>query len=148
MLARTWLALRPAARAGAFTVHLRGTLGAGKTTLARGVLTGLGHEGVVRSPTYTLVEPYTVSGIQVFHLDLYRLADPEELEFLGARDCLGDGDLCLVEWPERGEGWLPAPDLDLSLAPREGGRELRLTLATGAGRALAKAWLGADYLDS
>ena len=108
-------------------VYLRGPLGAGKTCLVRGLLRALGHQGIVRSPTYTLVEPYEVAGLRLLHLDLYRLADPEELEFLGLRDWLGDPHVLLVEWPERGAGVLPPADLDLRLGPADTGRQAALT---------------------
>ena len=110
---------------GGCTIFLGGELGAGKTTLARGFLRGFGHVGAVRSPTFTLVEPYEVAGRRIFHFDLYRLAEPEELEYLGARDYFGGDAICLVEWPERGAGWLPAPDLVVAIH------------VTGVGRAIA-----------
>lgn len=96
-------------------LYLRGDLGAGKTTLVRGLLRGLGYQGAVRSPTYTLIEPYDSVEPPVVHLDLYRLADPEELEYLGLRDLLERPGLILVEWPERGFGALPPADLELRI---------------------------------
>lgn len=107
-------------------VYLQGDLGAGKTTLCRGILRGLGHAGKVRSPTYTLMESYPLPGIYVYHFDLYRMNHPEELEFIGGRDYFIGGNLCLVEWPERGEGWLPPPDLVLHIKEDEGARLIRV----------------------
>jgi len=114
------------------SLHLHGDLGAGKTTLVRGLLRALGHAGPVRSPTYTLVEPYRLAGDrQLFHLDLYRLSDPEELELIGLRELTAEGCL-LVEWPERGAGVLPAPLLRVHLAARATGRSARLVAAAQA----------------
>ncbi len=122
---------------GPTIVALKGPLGAGKTTLARGLLRGLGHAGRVRSPTFTLLEPYELAGMQVAHLDLYRLADPSELDFLGVADLLVPGAVVLVEWPERAGDRLPAPDLTLVLDYEGAGRSLEAQAASEAGRALA-----------
>jgi tRNA threonylcarbamoyladenosine biosynthesis protein TsaE len=117
-----------------FVVVLAGDLGAGKTTLVRGFLRGLGHVGSVKSPTFTLIEPYDVASGPVFHLDLYRLADPEELEYLGLRDLLGERSLLLVEWPDRGAGSLPPADLRIDIEHRDSGRRLRLDAVSARGR--------------
>jgi len=110
-------------------VYLRGELGAGKTTLARGWLRAMGASGAIRSPTYTLVEPYELDGRSVLHLDLYRLNDPAELEQLGLADTPPDRSHWLVEWPERAAGRLPAADLELALHTAGNGRRLELRCA-------------------
>tara|TARA_B100000700_G_scaffold276701_1_gene323460 strand:- start:14618 stop:15103 length:486 start_codon:yes stop_codon:yes gene_type:complete len=117
-------------------VHLEGELGAGKTTLTRGVLRAYGYQGAVKSPTYTLVEPYELGDVHIQHFDLYRLGDPEELEFMGARDLLGDDQLSLIEWPNRGSGWLPTPDLRIRLTVLSSGRSASLDADTERGRAV------------
>jgi len=109
-------------------VLLRGPLGAGKTTLVRGILRQLGHGGSVKSPTYTLLEPYDLSDQQVLHFDLYRIADPAELEFIGFDELLEGPALKLVEWPEQAGGRLPDPDLELTLSLVDRGRSRLLEL--------------------
>ena len=117
-------------------VFLTGDLGAGKTTLVRGWLRALGYTGSVKSPTYTLVEPYEFGEMCVYHFDLYRLAEPEELEFVGIRDYLMAGSLCLVEWPERASGYLPEPVLCIQLEDDPPGRKAIMTLHAGEVEAL------------
>lgn len=117
-------------------LYLRGDLGAGKTTLARGLLRGLGHPGTVKSPTFTLVEPYQLGRWRLFHWDLYRLADPEELEYLGLRDQIDGEAVLLIEWPERGRGELPAADLAVTLDYAGTGRACRLEAGSPTGQAM------------
>lgn len=117
-------------------IALEGELGAGKTTFARALIRALGHDGPVVSPTYTLMEPYSVAGRQLWHLDLYRLGDPQELDFLGVRDLSAQRDWLVVEWPERGIGYLPTSDLKIALTYVGAGRSARFTTATGTGEAL------------
>ncbi len=132
---RSWLMLRQGTVADdtAWLVFLSGDLGAGKTTFTRGFLHACGYTGVVKSPTYTLVEPYNLEGFVLYHFDLYRLGDPDELEFTGARDCFGEHAICLIEWPEMAEGALPQPDLRCDLRVDGTGRILSVCADTGRG---------------
>ncbi len=120
-------------------VTLRGELGAGKTTLVRGLLRALGHAGRVKSPTYTLVEVYEVSRLHLYHFDFYRFHDPKEWIDAGFRDTFSGHNVCLIEWPERAEGQLPAADLDVSLVVTEPGRRATLTAYSRAGEQLLAA---------
>jgi len=118
------------------SIYLSGQLGAGKTTLVRGLARALGIEGPVKSPTYTLLEPYTHAATKLYHFDLYRLADGEELEYLGARDAFADAAVRVIEWPERAGDWLPAPDLELRMRVAGRGREVRVNACSDHGEAL------------
>lgn len=136
--------LAPALREGG-QLHLRGELGAGKTTFARALLQALGVGERVKSPTYSLIESYRVGALDIHHLDLYRLADPGELEWLGLGDLWGSDSLVLIEWPERGAGALPPPDLELALDHAG----LRRRLAIGQASARGRTWLaslGDDFI--
>ncbi|MEW5009674.1 tRNA (adenosine(37)-N6)-threonylcarbamoyltransferase complex ATPase subunit type 1 TsaE [Cycloclasticus sp. 46_83_sub15_T18] len=110
-------------------VFLQGDLGAGKTTLVRGVLRGLGHQGAVKSPTYNLVEAYLINEQTLFHFDLYRLMDDEELEYMGMRDYLNKESICFIEWPDKGAGFLPEPDMLLEIKINGCQRELLISVA-------------------
>ncbi len=114
-------------------IYLSGDLGAGKTTFARGFLRGLGFTGKVKSPTYTLVEPYEIEGQKIFHFDLYRIVHADELEEMGIRDYFRTPALSLIEWPEKGMGFLPMPDLECQLVQSGANRELTVTPGTALG---------------
>ena len=111
------------------TIYFKGDLGAGKTTLIRGILRGFGYQGATKSPTYTLVEPYELVGVSIYHFDLYRLADPEELEFIGIREYQQPDSIMLIEWPEKGVGMIPQADLMIELDYKDDGRAVTLSSA-------------------
>jgi len=108
---------------GRGVVHLVGEMGAGKTTFCRGVLRHYGHEGAVKSPTYSLVEPYSLSECEIYHFDLFRLSDPEEFNYLGFDDYFSSQAICLVEWPEKGADFLPLCDLIITIKSLSQGAE-------------------------
>jgi len=126
-------ALAPCLEPG-LVVYLCGELGAGKTTLARGILRGLGHAGKVKSPSFALLEPYTFSRLYLYHFDFYRFNDPRELEDAGFREHFNPDTVCLVEWPEKAAGYVPAADIRITLRLQGSGRLLEIDADTEAGR--------------
>lgn len=121
-------------RLAGMCIFLNGDLGAGKTTFTRYLLRSLGHDGNVKSPTYTLVEPYELLGLNVYHFDLYRLADPEELEFMGIRDYFNKESASIIEWPERGGDLLPSPDFVIDIKYKDEGREYTIDAITDSAK--------------
>ena len=119
-------------------IHLNGALGAGKTTLTRGIMRGYGYTGAVKSPTYTLVEPYEFDKCQIYHFDLYRLADPEEVEYLGTEDYFRSTNLCIVEWANRGAGIIPDSDLTIGFETEGTGRQISCQFFSEKGHKIAK----------
>ncbi|NNE38991.1 MAG: tRNA (adenosine(37)-N6)-threonylcarbamoyltransferase complex ATPase subunit type 1 TsaE [Gammaproteobacteria bacterium] len=114
-------------------VHLSGPLGAGKTTLARGFLRGFDYPGKVKSPTFTLVEPYEFGSLSIYHFDLYRIDSPLELDAIGFREYPGSESICLIEWPEKAESYLEDPDLYIKIELVENGRQVQISAETGPG---------------
>ena len=117
-------------------IWLRGDLGAGKTSFARALIHALGYKGRVKSPTYGLLEQYQIASLQVLHMDLYRINDPGELEFLGLEDLLDDKTILLIEWPDKGGDWLPEPDFIFEFGYASEGRDLHWIARTKLARAI------------
>lgn len=121
-------------------LFLQGELGAGKTTLVRGFLRGHGYEGIVKSPTYTLIEPYQLNDLEIYHFDLYRINDPEELESIGIRDYFSGSGICLLEWPEKGAALLGSPDIFIQIQYQDDQRKVSLEAKTSAGKDIISAF--------
>lgn len=120
-------------------IFLHGSLGAGKTTLVRGFLHSLGYTGKVKSPTYTLVEPYEIGDRQIFHFDLYRLIDPNELKQIGIEEYFSGSSICIIEWPDKGYPLLPVPDIACYIEFKGSGREMKIEAHTPQGNAILTA---------
>jgi tRNA threonylcarbamoyladenosine biosynthesis protein TsaE len=133
-LERAWAAVE----ANGLVIALSGDLGAGKTSLVRALLRTLGVSGAVKSPTFALLEPYVVSSLNFYHIDFYRIADPEEFSFAGFRDLFGPASVCLIEWPEKAGPRLPTPDLTIALQLFGEGRHAALAAATELGATCLK----------
>ena len=125
---------------GGMVIALSGELGAGKTTLVRGILKGLGWSGIVKSPSYTLVEHYVISSLYFYHFDFYRFGDPDEWRYTGFAEYFRPDSICVIEWPERIGPWLPEIDLAARLQYSGTGRALALRAATAAGKACLEAF--------
>ncbi|HXF46063.1 MAG TPA: tRNA (adenosine(37)-N6)-threonylcarbamoyltransferase complex ATPase subunit type 1 TsaE [Burkholderiaceae bacterium] len=138
LLAQALMAERAAIEASGFTLALSGDLGAGKTALVRASLRALGVQGPVKSPTFSLLEPYVVSRLDFYHFDFYRFKDPQEFAASGFRELFGPGSICAIEWPERATGQLPTPDLEATLSVEDEGRRCLLTARTPLGAACLK----------
>lgn len=123
----------PGGKAGGL-IFLRGELGAGKTTLSRGILRHFAYQGAVKSPTYTLVEPYELDTVSIYHFDLYRLSDPEEFHYLGFEEYLTSGGICLIEWPEKAVDFLPCCDVDVTINIYNNERKASIKVQTSVGR--------------
>ena len=130
-------ALAPCLEPG-LVIYLSGELGTGKTTFARGLLRGLGYDGRVKSPSFTLVEPYELSRLYLYHFDFYRFTDPRELGEAGFREHFNPTSVCLVEWPEKAAGFVPPADIRITLKAQGSGRQLEIDADTEAGRRCLK----------
>ncbi|WP_440903573.1 tRNA (adenosine(37)-N6)-threonylcarbamoyltransferase complex ATPase subunit type 1 TsaE [Catenovulum sp. SX2] len=119
-------------------VYLIGDLGAGKTTFSRGLIQGFGYTGNVKSPTYTLVEPYELADVSIYHFDLYRLADPQELEFIGIEEYFTQSSICLVEWPDKGQGWLASADIQINIEHKNEQRSAEIVGLTAIGQKIVE----------
>ena len=152
LLARALVAHRPAIEAHGFTFTLAGDLGAGKTALVRACLRELGVTGPVKSPTFTLLEPYVVSSLNFYHFDFYRFESPEEFVDSGFRELFGPGNVCAIEWPERAVGRLPTPDLEVTLKIEDEARQVALLARSESGAACLQrvqtGWVGSQAADN